>query len=488
MCQKRSALFMPTVSLMRSKFILLVATGLVLTAIPALAQYTAQYLPPPSAGQPAGGTKPYALNNEGQVFGRNFWGGTGIDRGPVLWTNGVGFALPVPAGYNWMDSALGFINDAGVVVSTVQLIPVPPGQFPAVRPVSWQNGNATVIGVPISLDVCASRIDGFAGPIREDRFDVFPVGLNRSGHVLIYACNTLWIVDLNGTVLMAGPPPVRLPQAGLVPVYFEDISQARGNLNDADVAFVETGIPSCTQCTHLGILTGLSGFFPLPLAYGYAKDINNRNEALALVLDSNTNLIRSELWDGGTLVDLGFGGGWLNNVGQVVFMSPSAPQLYKDGSVNPITLPPEASDRTFMGFNDAGQIIAGNDGRQSGVLLTPIGACGLDVTSQVQVAPGGFRYNHSTTHFTQAVTIRSTNGSSIAGPISLALDNLPAQATLFGINGATQCLAPQGSQYTNIVASSLESGGSLVTSLQFINLDKSGVSYQPRVVAGSGRR
>src|SRR6266436_6258790 len=178
-----------------------------LTVLTLPAQYTAQYLPTPTSGQPPGGTSPYALNNKGQVFGRNFWGGPGVNRGPVLWTNALPVALPVPAGYHWYDSSLNFLNDAGVALSLGQLDSATQGQSPTnagIRPIVWQTGIATILPLPLSLSDCGSRFNNFLPPYTEERFNVWPVGLNRAGHVLLYACNSLWVVDSNGAVVIAG--------------------------------------------------------------------------------------------------------------------------------------------------------------------------------------------------------------------------------------------------------------------------------------------
>src|SRR5262245_54800922 len=315
------------------------------------AQYTVQFLPPPTEGQPGGGqVTPYALNNQGQVFGRNFWGnvvsGT-PDRGPALWTNGVGAALPLPAGFHWYDAALGFLNDAGVVVSTVQFDSGTYPNVPALRPIVWQNGAATVVPVPMALSDCAARFNNFAlPPYAENQFDVWPLGLNGAGHILISACNSLWIVDSAGAVLTAGPPPAFLPQLGLQPVYFVSNNNASyGNhLNDADRAAAENGVLDSSTSTHPGILDGLSIFSALPLDHGYAQSINNRNQVFAVGALVGQP-VHCFVWNGTALVDLGdCGMASLNNLGQLAFVtSPPGPQLhlYRSGAVTTITVPAE---------------------------------------------------------------------------------------------------------------------------------------------------
>ena len=95
----------------------LVTASLLLTASVASAQYNAQVLSPPVA---VNTTRAYALGGAGHVFGAMFI--TSVDRRPVLWTDGIGAELPVPAGYYWEDNQrLNFVNDSGTVVSYVRI-------------------------------------------------------------------------------------------------------------------------------------------------------------------------------------------------------------------------------------------------------------------------------------------------------------------------------------------------------------------------------
>jgi len=148
----------------------------------------------------------------------------------------------------------------------------------------------------------------------------------------------------------------------------------------------------------------------------------------------------------------------LNNVGQVVYLitRSGSPQfesgefeLWQNGVSTPIQLPAGLCGRddfpASAWLNDAGQFTA-SDGAAFYFLTPSGGGCAVDVTSQVQVTRGAYRYNHSTGHFIKTVTVTNTSGSSIAGPISVALDNVPANVTLFGISGATLCVLFHGSR------------------------------------------
>ena len=73
------------------------------------AQYTVQELLPPSGFPATMATRAFAINNQGQVFGETL---SSTVRQPVLWTNGLPDALPIPAGYYWEDAPVHqFLNE-----------------------------------------------------------------------------------------------------------------------------------------------------------------------------------------------------------------------------------------------------------------------------------------------------------------------------------------------------------------------------------------
>jgi len=113
--------------------------------------------------------------------------------------------------------------------------------------------------------------------------------------------------------------------------------------------------------------------------------------------------------------------------------------------------------------------------------------CAANVSAQVQVTRSGFGYNFAIQRFVQTVTLKNISGSPLASPISLALDNLSSNATLYTPTGATACAAPAGSPFINWL-SSLAPGASASIVLQFTNPTKAGITYATRVLAGSGGR
>jgi len=112
-------------------------------------------------------------------------------------------------------------------------------------------------------------------------------------------------------------------------------------------------------------------------------------------------------------------------------------------------------------------------------------ACASDVSPQVQVNRSGFSYNFATQRFVQTVTLKNISTATIASPISLVLDNLSSNATLYSPTGTTACATPAGSPFINWL-SSLSPGASASIVLQFIDPTKTGITYATRVLSGSG--
>jgi len=116
-------------------------------------------------------------------------------------------------------------------------------------------------------------------------------------------------------------------------------------------------------------------------------------------------------------------------------------------------------------------------------------ACATDMSAPIAVTRGGFSFNFGRGRFQQKVTIQNTGTNSIAGPISLALDNLSSNATLANGAGVTSCAAPSGSPYIAVVAGGvLAPGASASVVLQFTRTGSAGITYNTRVLGGSGGR
>ena len=113
--------------------------------------------------------------------------------------------------------------------------------------------------------------------------------------------------------------------------------------------------------------------------------------------------------------------------------------------------------------------------------------CATDVSSQVTVTRGGFRYVFATRLYQQTITVRNTSGSPIAGPIAVALDNLTPGVTLANADGTTMCALPAGSPYKVVTMGSLAPGASATATLQFGNPMNRVINYTERTLSGSNR-
>ena len=118
----------------------------------------------------------------------------------------------------------------------------------------------------------------------------------------------------------------------------------------------------------------------------------------------------------------------------------------------------------------------------------PTVVCANNISSAVTVTRLGYVYNPGTQRFTQTVRITNSSASPITGPISLVLDNLSTNATLFGPSGTTGCATPAGVPFMTIAGATLAPGATVSVGLQFTNPSKAAITYSTRVVAGSGAR
>jgi hypothetical protein len=119
--------------------------------------------------------------------------------------------------------------------------------------------------------------------------------------------------------------------------------------------------------------------------------------------------------------------------------------------------------------------------------VSPTSACATDLSSQIAITRSGYAYNFTTQRFVQTVTLTNTGNTSVQGPVSLVLDSLSSNASLFNAGGTTACAAPLGSPFINL-AGPLNPGANVSVVLQFTDPTKTGITYQTRVLAGSGSR
>jgi hypothetical protein len=142
------------------------------------------------------------------------------------------------------------------------------------------------------------------------------------------------------------------------------------------------------------------------------------------------------------------------------------------------------------GVGQGTSTISATSGAISGstvLTVTPASACATDVSGQIAITRSGYAYNFTTQRFTQTVTLTNAGNTSILGPVSLVLDSLSSNATLFNGSGSTACAVPLGSPFISVTGP-LNAGANVSVVLQFTNPTKAGITYQTRVLAGSGSR
>jgi hypothetical protein len=144
---------------------------------------------------------------------------------------------------------------------------------------------------------------------------------------------------------------------------------------------------------------------------------------------------------------------------------------------------------------------SGNVGNQQGastsiVMLEPqtvtanfaLCNCVVDVSAYLGVVRGGFVLNPATGRYAQTVTLTNNSAATIIGPISLILDSLSGNATLFNVGGFTDpSWPPAGSPYLNANINLLP-GQNAVFTLQFTDATHTTITYNTRVLAGPGAR
>jgi hypothetical protein len=117
-----------------------------------------------------------------------------------------------------------------------------------------------------------------------------------------------------------------------------------------------------------------------------------------------------------------------------------------------------------------------------------VGTCADDATSQVNVTLGGFKQLGLTNQFAQVVTLTNIGATPQPGPLSLAIDNLSANATLANATGSTSCVGPAGRPYVNSFVT-LVPGASVSLLLIFSDPTLTAISYlATQVLAGPNPR
>jgi hypothetical protein len=114
--------------------------------------------------------------------------------------------------------------------------------------------------------------------------------------------------------------------------------------------------------------------------------------------------------------------------------------------------------------------------------------CAADVSNSVSVTRGGYVLNPGTKRYAQTVVLTNTSATAIQGPISLVVDGLSGDVSLFNLTGSTDALfPPAGDPYISSSAG-LAPAQSVSVTLQFTDPTRAAITYNTRVLAGPGSR
>jgi hypothetical protein len=106
------------------------------------------------------------------------------------------------------------------------------------------------------------------------------------------------------------------------------------------------------------------------------------------------------------------------------------------------------------------------------------------VTDAIALSAGGFTYNPITKRYVQTVAVTNVSAFTVAGPVSLVLDNLSPNATLLNATGMTTSHFP----YINAPTGNMAPGQRVNVALSFANPTNTPITYNPRTVVGPGPR
>jgi hypothetical protein len=227
---------------------------------------------------------------------------------------------------------------------------------------------------------------------------------------------------------------------------------------------------------------------------GSTAAINSKGH-LAISAVSTANSIRAYLYKNAVVTDISTGlpshvlG--INSFDQVVGYTDTDTRrayLFQSGAAADLNTLNDSTGGLFLkqaiAINNAGQIlVSGNyPGAGATVLLTPNAL----VINPVVVTKGPMQISGTT--YSQTVTVQNNGTTTIAGPISVALDGLTAGVTLTNKTGKTVYTGP-GSVYVNISSSDLPAGATTAAfTLVFSNPQLKTINYTARVLGSASPR
>jgi hypothetical protein len=228
---------------------------------------------------------------------------------------------------------------------------------------------------------------------------------------------------------------------------------------------------------------------------GYGTYINSKGD-LAVAAASTAGGIRAFLYKAGVAKDVSRGLGshvsGINFYDQIVGSADTDTRrayLFQNGTALDLNTLNDSTGglllKQAIAINNAGQILATGvypGGTGASILLTPNAL----VSNPVLVTKGPIQINGTT--YSQTVTVQNNGTTTIAGPISVALDGLTAGVILTNKTGKTAYTGP-GSVYANVSSSDLAAGATTAAfTLVFSNPQLKTINYTARVLGTSAPR
>jgi hypothetical protein len=437
---------------MRLLAILWIAAGVASAAT----SYTAASLQ--QSGSTVGFANIYGLNNNGQVLGDAcavIIGGityscSGADRFPAVWSNGVFTPLTMPTGCTYSAEGGTYrINDSGTVHGWV-------GCGSLSKVAVWTNGVAVVLPDP--------PIPG-AGSSCSTSGSSIPYGINAAGHILgstsyaaitvEFPCSANWVFLYDGAectyspsapsscyrILEYGPYehagisayssiPIPFQCLGLPDSYYPGVEVNKAPaINDADQVlgtlqndwcgppYISPGWGPIGQTDPFVTQTNNSySFLPLgSLSNATGFSINDVGTVLG-GLDGGDGFADLLVWDNNGNHEFPGGYGYLNNAGQVVYLTTSGGgiAMWQNGVSTPVQLPSEITGVVLypVGLNDAGQFVVTAGGGQ--YLLSPSG-------TTTAAAPATITFSPASQNVPLTATVTSTGGTIDGGMVTFTV-------------------------------------------------------------------
>jgi hypothetical protein len=91
----------------------------------------------------------------------------------------------------------------------------------------------------------------------------------------------------------------------------------------------------------------------------------------------------------------------------------------------------------------------------------------------------------------QTISLTNIGTGNMSGQVSLILDQLSINASLYSPSGTTICSGPQGSPFVNVSVGPdgvFTPGETVNLTLQFTNTNNQAITYNTRILAGTGVR